>query len=245
MQKFGIKSILLGLAVLLLVCGLSVDISAQKKRKKKPVQPLPMPTPVRTVEPEVVSRASDEVDMEDYFPKTATTPATDAPATSVPVAGDTSTPSTSVDELARQVRDLTTKIDSMDAKQKMLLDLEILGRAEQRSENLRKQLMDATDKEAGIKARLIELESEMRPETIERKAAFIGSLRPEEVRENMRKGLQAEKDRLTNQLSQLQNSRASLETSLQNAEALVEKLRVKLEKEIEAQMQATPAKKPE
>ena len=236
--------VLISLAVLLLVCGLSLSVDAQKKRKKKPTQPLPMPTPVQTVEPEVVSRASDEVDMGDYFPKASSTPATETQTNNTP-ALETSASSAMVEELARQVRELTSKINSMDAKQKMLLDLEILSRAEQRTESLRKQLMDSTDKEAAIKTRLTELEMEMKPETIERKAAFIGSLRPEEVRENMRKTLQMEKDRITTQLSQLQNNRATLETSLQNAEALVEKLRVKLEKEIDEQMQVTPAKKPE
>jgi len=246
-RGFSMKSILLGLAVLLLVCGLSLDISAQKKRKKK-VQPLPMPTPVQTAqttEPEVVSRASDEADLEDYLPRAAVTPAADTQITDAQAAGQTTTTSSTIEDLARQVRDLTSKIDSMDTKQKMLLDLEILSRAEQRSENLRRQLMEASDKEAAIKGRLEQLEYEMRPEVIERNAAFIGSLRPEEVRENKRKTLQSEKDRLTSQLTLLQNSRGGLETSLQNSDAMVEKLRAKLEKAIDEQIQAVPAKKPE
>jgi len=73
----------------------------------------------------------------------------------------------------------------------------------------------------------------------------IGSLRPEEVRENMRKTLQSEKDRLTTQVTQLEASRAGLESSLQSADAMVQRLRTKLEQEIEAQLQAPPAKKPE
>jgi chromosome segregation ATPase len=238
------RSILLGLAVLLLVCGLSLDVSAQKKRKKK-TQPLPMPTPVQTADPEVVSRASDEVNMEDYLPRAASTPAADVQTDPAAATGQPATSSAQVEELARQVRDLTSKIDSMDAKQKMLLDLEILSRAEQRSENLRKQLMDSSDKEAAIKGRLEQLEYEMRPDVIERNAAFIGSLRPEEVRESKRKALQSEKDRLTSQLSQLQNNRGNLETSLQNADAMVEKLRAKLEKAIDDQLLGTPPKKPE
>jgi len=248
MRIFSVKTILLSFAVLLLVCGLSLDVSAQKKRKKKAAQPLPMPTPVQTTtgstEPVVVGRATDYADLEDYFPKTTTIPAAGDNQTAADTQNTVPTPSPELEELARQVRALSGRIDSMDAKQKLLLDLEILGRAEQRSENLRKQLMDSTDKEAGIKSRLIELEGEMRPEAIERKAAFVGSLRPEEVRENMRKSLQAEKDRLTNQLSQIQNSRAALETSLQNADNLAEKLRLKLEKEIDEQAVETPAKTP-
>jgi uncharacterized protein YhaN len=247
MRIFSIKTILLGLAVLVLVCGLSLDISAQKKKKKKAVQPLPMPTPVQTApssEPAVVGRATDYADLEDYLPKTATTPPASDPATA-DNQNNTQVSSPAIEELSRQVRDLTGRIDSMDAKQKLLLDLEVLSRAEQRSENLRQQLMNSNDKESAIKGRLIELEGEMTPQGIERKAAFIGSLRPEEVRENIRKGLQAEKDRITSQLTQLQTSRAALETSLQNSDALVEKLRVKLEKAIDDQLQEPAAKKPE
>ena len=239
------KTILLSLAALVLVCGLSLDVSAQKKKKKK-AQPLPMPTPVQTTpssEPTVVGRSTDYADLEDYLPKAANAPATTSDAQT---AADPQPLSPALEDLARQVHDLTGRINSMDAKQKLLLDLEILGRAEQRAGTLRQQLMDSSDKEDTIKTRLAELEGEMTPQAIERKAAFAGSLRPEEVRDNILKTLTAEKDHLTNQMTQLQNNRAALETSLQNADALVERLRDKLEKSIEEQLQDIPAvKKPE
>jgi len=234
--------------MLLLVCGLVFDVSAQKKKKKKATQPLPMPTPVQTAqsnEPAVVSRSTDFVDPADYFPGTTPTPANGDNQT---VTNDTQTtvvqPSPELADLARQVKELSGRIDSMDAKQKLLLDLEILSRAEQRSGTLRQQLMDSIDKESAIKSRLIELEGEMTPQAIERKAAFVGSLRPEEVRENIRRTLQAEKDRVTSQMTQLQNNRGALESSLQNSDLLVEKLRAKLEKAIDEQLLEPPARKP-
>jgi uncharacterized protein YhaN len=243
MRIFSMKTILLSLAALVLVCGLSLDVSAQKKKKKK-TQPLP--TPVQTTpssEPTVVGRSTDYADLEDYLPKAANAPATTGGAQT---GTDIQPLSPALEDLARQVHDLTGRINSMDAKQKLLLDLEILGRAEQRAGTLRQQLMDSSDKEDTIKTRLSELEGEMTPQAIERRAAFAGSLRPEEVRDNILKTLTAEKDHLTNQMTQLQNNRAALETSLQNADALVERLRDKLEKSIEEQLQDAPAvKKPE
>jgi hypothetical protein len=235
------KTILISFLAVILVFGLSIDASAQKKRKKK--APLPMPTPVQTVEPAVISRASDETDTPinpDAVPANEVSTSNQGNQGSQIVT--TSNPQ--VEALAQQVRDLTSKIDSMDAKQKLLLDMQILSNAEVRSENLHQKLLESADKEAAIKTRLDQIEYDIRPDVIERKAAFIGSLRPEEVRENMRKTLQDEKDRLTNQITQLQGNRASLETSTASADAMVEKLRTKLEAEIEAQM-AAPVKRPE
>ncbi len=237
------RAILLSFLALILVFGLSMDASAQRKRKKVK-QPLPMPTPVQTIEPSVVSRASDEVDPEDYLQRAAETVPGTSTANDQTAAPVTSLSNPSVEDLAQQVRQLTGKIDSMDTKQKMLLDLQILSSAEQRSENLRRQLMDSTDKEAVIKGRLEQIEYDIRPEVIDRKAAFIGSLRPEEVRENMRKTLQSEKDRLTLQVTQLQTSRTGLESSLLSADSMVQRLREKLEKEIEVQLQEAAGRKP-
>lgn len=238
--------------MLVLVCGLAVDASAQKKKKKKTTQPLPMPTPVQTTqnnEPAVVGRSTDYANLEDYFPRNDGAPATidgqSTPENTANTSAAVSAPSPELEELSRQVRTLAGRIDSMDTKQKLLLDLELLGRAEQRAENLRSKMMDSTDKESAIKVRLTEIEGDMTDQGIARKLAFSGSLRPEEARENLRKTLQAEKDRVMLQMTQLQNNRTALETSLQNADALVEKLRARLEKAIDDQLQETPAKKPE
>lgn len=253
------KTIFLTLFALVLVFGLSVDASAQKKRKKQKA-PLPMPTPVQVVEPTIVSRASDEADLEDYFPRNNAgdpasgikTPTSDGQillTTDNQVTNTNGTVSTPVSsELADQVRALSTKINSIDDRQKMLLDLQILSSAEQRAEGLRKQLLDLSDKEATIRPRLEQIEYDIRPEVIERNAAFIGSLRPEEVRASMKRKLETERERLNAQLVQMQSSRTSIEVSLQSADGLVTKLRTKLEQEIEVQLLAPPkpeAKKPE
>ena len=75
---------------------------------------------------------------------------------------------------------------------------------------------------------------------LERSSAFAGSLRPEEIRETRRKTLESEKRNLENLLTQIQNSRVSLEANVQKADELVEKVRFKLEKEIDDALAEDP-----
>jgi hypothetical protein len=99
------------------------------------------------------------------------------------------------------------------------------------------------EKESTVKTRLEQIENDSRPEMIDRSAAFAGSLRPEEIREARRKNMASEKQNLQNLLTEIQNSRASLETNLQKSDVLVEKLRFKLEKDIDDALTADDSNK--
>ena len=147
-----------------------------------------------------------------------------------------------IDKVGSNVKDLKSRVKTLegsktneyDEKQKRLaLNLDILTKAEQRAESLRKQMFDLVEKESSIKMRLDQLENDARPETIDRQVAFAGSLRPEELREMRRKSMESEKTNLQSLLTQVQSSRANLDTNVQRADALVEKLRFKLEKDID------------
>jgi hypothetical protein len=85
-------------------------------------------------------------------------------------------------------------------------------------ENLRQQLGEIHDREAGIKMRLDELEYDLKPENIERYFNGYGSTRPEELRERRRKQLQIEKDRLQSQQQELATRRSSLENAISVAQ---------------------------
>lgn len=134
-----------------------------------------------------------------------------------------------------------------DAVQKRLaLNLEILTRAEQRSDTLRKQLFEMLEKEGTVLAKLDSIEMDMRPEMIDRNVAFAGSLRPEELREARRRQLAAEKTNQENLLNEIRRNRANLEVNLQKSDALVERLRARLEREIDSALDETnPANKPD
>jgi hypothetical protein len=86
-------------------------------------------------------------------------------------------------------------------------------------EGLRAQLLDLEAKEAALQARKRQLDEDLLPENIERSMALTGSTRPEELREQRRRQLEAEKARVRAQLDLLATSRARLETAIATAEA--------------------------
>lgn len=223
------KKALCGAALVFCLCGLFSVAGAQttRRRTRRPISPIVAPTPLPQSEPVVVSRAEDD---------RIENPALVQPQTSPPVqpAGNESDDN-QIGDLKARVKSLETRnANEYDLKQKrLLLNLDILTRAETRSESLRKQLFDMIEKENTYKTRLEQIENDSRPEMVDRAAAFAGSLRPEEIRDARRKNMATEKQNLESLLTEVQNSRANLETNLQKSDALVEKLREKLEKDID------------
>lgn len=142
----------------------------------------------------------------------------------------------SLTELNARIKSLEANSqNNYDQKQKRLaLNLDILTKAEQRAESLRKQLYEIIEKETTVRTRLEQITYDARPEMIERSLAFAGSLRPEEIRDQRKKSLDAEKRNLESLLVQIQTNRASLEENVQKADFLVEKVRIKLDKDIDA-----------
>lgn len=145
-------------------------------------------------------------------------------------------------ETSKALDDIKNRIAAMesmkkgdpDEKQKrLLLNLDILSRAEQRSESLRKQLFDLMEKETGIRSRLDMIEVNLRPEAIDREVAFAGTLRPEDLRAMKKKQLEVEKTSLQNILSEIVKTKTVLEQNLQRSDQMVEKLRLKLDKEVD------------
>jgi hypothetical protein len=197
-----------------------LDADAQTTRRK----PKPTPTPVRTAEPAIISRADD-------YPSVVIEP---APANTDPAA--TASSDATIEALRERLIQLEAKSNKKDpdAKQRQLaLNLDILSKSEQRSDGLRKQLFEMMEKENTIRGRMDQIDTEIRPESIERTVAMAGSLRPEEIRELRRKSLTLEKANLQLLLTEVQKNRTNLEVNLQRSDALVERLRVKIERDID------------
>ncbi len=127
----------------------------------------------------------------------------------------------------------TQKADKDEKQKRLLLNLDILTRAEQRSESLRKQVFEMIEKENSVSKRLEQIEIDIRPEAIERSLQMAGSMKPEEVRENRRKSLDAERRNLQSLLTDIQATRNDINLNLQKSEIMVEKIRIKLEKDID------------
>ena len=141
--------------------------------------------------------------------------------------------------LTNQVNKLNDKLSQMQDDDRYQLDMERLTRAEQRSEQLRSQLMDAQSKISDYEARLEQIDFALRPENLDNSMAGYGSLHPEQARDARRKQLESEKARVQAQLKLAENSRARLETAVANADTEVDQLRAKLQQRRD-QMDAQP-----
>ena len=108
----------------------------------------------------------------------------------------------------------------------LLLAFSVTGYAQETAsaaetvEKLKAQLLEVQGKEEALRARVQQLDENLKPENIERSLAGIGSTRPEELRESRRRQLTIERDGVQAQLQTLETSRTRLETALANAEAL-------------------------
>lgn len=121
-------------------------------------------------------------------------------------------------------------------QQKLLLGFEILNKAEQRLEILQKFQIELVEKEAAIKTRLAQIEVEIKPESIDRGVAFIGTTQTEELRENRRQVLGAEKNSLQNLISQIRSNLNETNSELRRTENFVQNLRKKILPQIEMEI---------
>jgi hypothetical protein len=215
----------------------ALQAGAQTKSRKKTVKPKPKTTAAIVVppqtEPEVVSRDSDY--QAENLDGTIVQPETTTPEQPETVDDKLDKANSRIKELSARIKSLEKgqKNDYDEKQKRLLLNLDILTRAESRAESLRKQLFDMVEKESALNSKLDQIENDIRPEVIERQVSFAGTLRPEELRDNKRKSLEIERKNIQNILTQLQTTRANIETSVQRADAMVEKLRFKLEKDID------------
>lgn len=213
--------------VILIFSSFSLGFAQQRTRSTNRVTPKPSPTPsVKTVTEDlsIISLADDQPVGNTNTKQTKKTSKTNTQ------------PEAEQDFLRRTITDLTTEISTlservaqMEEKQQQLIDLEMLTRAETRAETLHQQLFEVLSKEAELKGRMSQIEYESRPEIIERSMSGIGTTRPEELRDARRIQLQAEKQRVQEQLTMIQQNRIRLEVATANADQLVERLSSRLE----------------
>lgn len=152
----------------------------------------------------------------------------------------------SLQTLNSSLREISEKLLGPDAKQndsakeqqtRISLSLDLLSRAEQRAEVLRKQLLELIEKETSLRSRLVQIEEEMRPENIERASSLVGTTRTVELRDVRRRVLDNERRGYESLLLQAAQGRNRLEEDVKQADAMVSKLRQRIfpliEKEID------------
>lgn len=214
-------------------CILFVGAGTAQRRNRTAAVPQPTPTPVQLTTDQIIGQEPGKPlvtpEQVEQMPDAASTeqpPAQESPTT---------------EALLERIKALeSSRADKYDEQQKrLLMNLDILTRAEQRTENLRKQSFELMEKEAVVQAKLDQLAYESRPEMVNRVTTQMGgSMRPEEVREARAKSLAAEQAIQQKLLAEIQAARAKVDAGLERSESLVEKLRQKIEKDIDDALSA-------
>jgi hypothetical protein len=174
------------------------------------------------------------------FPSAAAIPR--APASS-PQTPDTKQPSGTVSapdcpdsnrlqkEVARlnsEVLRLRKRVSDLEKDQQVTAIRDQLLKEEKRSEDLQLHLTEIAEKEADLQPKLDSINQQLRPENIERELAAVGSTKPEEVREEVRRRRAAEQQRLQAQLGLMRQDKTRTQSSLSNADLMIQRLKQKL-----------------
>ena len=226
--KFAAASVVL-LAVAL--CAVAAQTRRQPSRRvSNPVVREATPTPE---EPRVVSTADEPQDD----PGAARRSRAARRPTPQPQ-DDGAAARRALEELSGEMTRLGKKVDEMESQRKVDLIMERLTRAEQRAEAVQTQLRDTLEKEANLQARVEQLDDALRPESLNRQVALIGTFRPDDERDRLRRQYESEKSRVQNLLDVNAKQRQRLETSLASADLLVQRLRSQLDDETRRELDA-------
>lgn len=85
-------------------------------------------------------------------------------------------------------------------------------------EKLRFELIDVQAQEERLRARLQQIDEDLKPENIARALAGVGSTKPEDLREFRRRQLENEKNKISQQLDTIVAKRAQLEAEIRSLE---------------------------
>jgi len=220
MPKRSIRQIAIAVLALFIIAGVSlVDSSAQRRRRRHRSRPsAPRITNPAIYQPSPTDNANSSDTVNNNESTNANTQSPDPEAMKQ-----------TIRSLSSQVDRLTEKISQMDEAQRSLVDLERLSRAEQRASSLRSELRDVQSKESDLQARAEEIDYALKPENIERSVAGYGTTHPEELREQRRRQLEGEKERVRKQLAQLASSHTQLEQAIAAADVELERLHKRLD----------------
>ncbi|HEX8352611.1 MAG TPA: hypothetical protein VF611_06925 [Pyrinomonadaceae bacterium] len=179
----------------------------------------------------------------DPTPRTQEQPSVVAPgaASADPVANEIALLRKSLQTLNTRLREIGEKLFAPDAAKpgeapderlkRLTQNVDLLTRTEQRAELMRKQLLELTEKETAFKTRVVQIDEEMRPDSIDRSVMTVGSLgstRTSELRDVRRRVLDNERKGVESLLHQTTQARARLEEDVRQADALVARLRMRL-----------------
>lgn len=139
--------------------------------------------------------------------------------------------SKSLEELNLKLQKFTETFSSnqglklSERQQKILAAFEFLNRAEQRLLTLQKLRLELSEKQISFKAKLAEIEDDLRNESIDRSIVFRGTTNAEELRENRRRTLTSQKNELNVVLSEIGQSLFSTNREIEETERFLDNIR--------------------
>ena len=133
-----------------------------------------------------------------------------------------------VQQLTAEVQRLKSRVAELEQDRLATTIQQQLEQEEQRGEGLQLHLIEIAEKEAPLQSRVDQINQQLRPEALERILAGVGSVHPEDTREEVRKRLMSEKLRLQYQLELFRQDRLRTQASLVTTDAAIQRLKQKL-----------------
>jgi len=121
-------------------------------------------------------------------------------------------------------------------QQDIIFGMELLIKNEQLIATFQKSQIELTEKLNETRAKLAQTEIDLRPRTIDRSLALAGTTETEELRENRRQKLQADKVSFTQLFNQIQENLADTNEKLRNSQLQAAALRRQLLPQIDKEI---------
>lgn len=147
---------------------------------------------------------------------------------SVPVCPENEQLRKNVQKLTGEVQRLKKRVAELEKDRLAATLQEQLEKEEQRGEALQLHLIEIAEKEEPLNSRMDQINQLLRPETMDRSLAGIGSVHPEDLRDDVKKRLISERARLQMQLELLRQDRMRTQASLATTDAAIQRIKQKL-----------------
>ena len=149
----------------------------------------------------------------------------------VSIANDLRTMSSSVQMLNERLKNFVDKFAKVggltftEKQLELVLGMELLVRIEQLIAVHQKTQIELTEKLNETRGKLAQVDNDLRPRSIDRSVALIGTTETDELRENKRQKLNADRQSLSQLMSQIQENLADNNEKLRGAQTLASNLR--------------------
>jgi hypothetical protein len=130
--------------------------------------------------------------------------------------------------LSGELQRLKLKVTKLERERLATTLQEELEREQDRAEKFQLHLIEIAEKEAPLQARIDQINQQIRPEAMERTLAGVGSVHPEDLRDETKKGLASERLRVQTQLDLLRQDTYRTKASLATTDAAIARIKQKL-----------------